>query len=204
MIAHSGVLNAEMRSAQLAVRSALGLNGTINNPEYVALHIRCGGSTFNAADGGRVKCLPYKDGHVGEIANLILDRVRKIPQDVVCKRKLFIASDSHILRAELEVTFPIGVETVSCCSRPLHLDYNTHRIDTNQHLIDVAAFSMAKKVYVTSGGYGELGAFWRTWQGAPIHYYGQDSRFIDRILGTKANALVASYVNSLLEDLRCR
>lgn len=203
MIAHSHVLDTDMRDAQLAVLSALKLTSKPENSGFVALHLRCGGNTFTNMDNVSMRCLPYSDGHRGVIGNLVLQQVKRIPRDMICKRKLYLASDSQRLRTEVQLSLPIGMQAVACCSVPLHVDYMEASHDGNQHLIDLAAFSMAKKLFITEGGYGELGAVWGFWDGTPVRYWNNNSNIHPKLSKDNNKVAAAGFFKDLLHEMQC-
>jgi hypothetical protein len=187
-----------MKAAQNLILSGTNLSRTTEDAlgEHVSLHVRCGGGSFSTAEGVRVKCLTWNDGHKSTIPDLLLQAVRAVPRDTICRRKLYLASDSARFRSALAISMPPGVVTVTCCSPPLHIDYVRSSLDANQHLVDIAALAMSRRVFATKGGYGELGAVSGDWQGVPIRAWDESDVSNTTTQGFK-------YIQDLLAELEC-
>lgn len=180
-LALSGVLDDEISRAKAAIQAVLDLaseNDHLNdehilrrtnqNP-FLALHVRCGGATFENTNGETVACNDVRDGFNTSIPDSLLRAARTLPRNLYCQKPLFLASDSARFIAELQIALPNGVAASTCCNSPLHIDKTSLVKSRNkQHIVDMTAFSLSSAVFGTRGGYAQLGTLARNWNGVKM------------------------------------
>jgi hypothetical protein len=164
-LALSGVLSRDMLRTQSMISERIG--SPLQSLAHVAIHIRCGASSFENAAGVRVKAVSWADGYDSHVPDVLLRTLRTIPADATCLKPLYIASDSVLFKEELAKSLPSGIRTVTCCGTPVHVGQEgTDALtvfEEYQHLVDLEAIGTADAVFRTVGGFAELGAVSKTW-----------------------------------------
>lgn len=181
-LALSGVLNDEVARAKSVIQSVIeltsnhepnhGTPGVQRGHSFIALHVRCGGATFENTRGDVVSCNDVPDGFNTSIPDKLLHAARRLPRNLYCPRPLYLASDSPRYLAELQTALPNGLAAITCCNKPLHMDKTELvRSRNKQHIVDMTAFSLAQSIFGTKGGFAQLGSLARNWGAVPIEHW---------------------------------
>lgn len=171
-LALSGNVNDVMMASRKSIRSALSLH--TERDDYIALHIRVGGSPFNIKIGNETVRLERTTGADNgfnySYPNQILTAFRKLPRDTVCHKAVSISTDSAFYRSALENVVPVGITCISCCGRAYHIDKRPmrDRKTVQQHLVDVQSFGSSARIFGTGGGFAIAGSVSRSWNAVPM------------------------------------
>lgn len=207
-LSYAGIINDVALEARVAVQSAVAMSVPNRVPgrplDFVALHVRCGGSSFATSQGQRIVALDYHDGMASDIPDLLMKAILALPRDLVCQRPLFMASDSIRYIAEFKMAAPRRMPVVSCCSSPAHVDLPRFDSRSSQHFVDMAAFALARSIYATRGGYAELGAQSMQWNGPPINFFTGRQDPSNAKKWSYSNADATRFVDKLQMELDCK
>lgn len=203
VLSYSGVIRDEMRSSRELIRA---MAGVYSSKTFVSLHVRVAGSTFMVShDRGR-KLIPVDTttGNDNDLSlaypNMLLAVSRNLPRRTICRKPLYISSDSTIYVAELQRSLPKGLVSLSCCSKATHIDKVASQ--SRQHFVDQAAMIESETIFRTNGGFATAASYGRGWQKVPT--LSLASIVPKGGVSKDSNLDIArQYFDSLLDKLEC-